>query len=276
MKPTAPQVVALCGAVTLGTSVAVEAQAPPGFAVKRSGHLETVIYSESVGELHNAVDRKTIEAQCAAARRAGLTDKHPAFEAGYDRPLKTENWRFGNERHWANFSVLHAYGCGRPAVATGSPDRLCGCTYGVQIHRTVHIRKREGGRTEDLLVDLTEGTARRRVSQDPAVADLDIDATRVRALAPEVVGRDVVVGVPCVMRRQRLGAEGWIDRCITEDESKKLSPEMRYRTLSETTWSKDGKELHGWSKAVKVVQNASVDTGVFDLPDGVVTEGGKQ
>ncbi|HEV7913553.1 MAG TPA: hypothetical protein VGP22_07285 [Albitalea sp.] len=228
---------------------AAEAPIPPDFGVRRQGKLERIVYSESAGERYNPVHKEAIEAQCATARALGLTDAHPSFEPGHDRPLKTESWRFSNERRWALFTALHVYECDGSSTSDTSSGRLCGCTYRIQIRRTYELKNRPDG-----------GVAH----EDPA---------KVRQLAPEVIGRDVVAGIPCVIRRQRLGAEGWIDRCITDDPSEELPPPLRDRTLAEVTQHRDREAPHSWSRTVKVVQDALVDIGIFDPRNGATTRG---
>ena len=89
------------------------------------------------------------------------------------------------------------------------------------------------------------------------------------ALAPEVVGREVIAGIPCVVRRQALGAAGHIDRCIAEDPDHHLPDWLRYQALSETVPSQDGKSTFRWTRTDDVVMNATVDAGVFKLPRGI-------
>ena len=259
-----------CMAVAADALVPV--QVPADFRIKPTGRQEAVLYTESVGERRNPLDRATVEAQCQAARAGGLTDKHPVFESGHDQPLKTESRRFSAGRRWAEMSTAQVYQCDGPPDTTGSVGYLCGCTYRLQERRSVQIGRIDKGRHETLQVDLARGTARRR-SQAPAAApDPGGDAARVKALAPEIVGKDQVAGVACVVRRQKLGANAWTDRCIVEDEAMKLHPDLRFRALSESTPARDGKGMYSWMKAVKVIQNASVDAGVFELPAGVVLQ----
>ena len=75
-------------------------------------------------------------------------------------------------------------------------------------------------------------------------------------------------GIPCVIRRQPLG-KSYIDRCITDDPDKKLPPELRNRTLTTFQPLADGKGVFSSTKVNKAVLNASVDSGVFAMPDGI-------
>ncbi|HEX6703989.1 MAG TPA: hypothetical protein VF169_04445 [Albitalea sp.] len=257
------------GSFAAGAPVAIDE--PPHFAIERTGTMEQVVYSENVGELQNPVDKPTIEAICGAARANGLTDKQPRFEAGHDRPVATRNFRFSNSRQSANYILRHAYECDRPSTGPSS-EVLCGCTYRIRIHRSVHIERLNHGRRETFLFDLDQRTVTRvestARSRDPRQAD-----AMVKALAPEVIGQDTIAGLPCVVRRQRLADKVVMDRCIVEDESKLADAELQYRTLSEQTPRQDGNGLQSWSRAVRIVPHALVDGGVFNPPVGMSFEG---
>jgi hypothetical protein len=242
---------------------------PADFGVRPSGTADTVVYSEVIGEAVNPIDRATIEAQCRAARQLGLTDRHPVFEPGHDHPLRTESRRFTGAGRWAVYDTLHSYGCDPAPARTPSPEALCACTYRSHAVRHVQIRKAAGGRIETLWIDLAQRTAHRSIIADRSVDDPDAPARRLRTLAPAVVGRDRVAGIACVLRRQRLSADGWIDRCIADDEAARLHPALRDRALSETTYADGGRRIEAWSKATTLIEDASVDSGVFELPDAV-------
>lgn len=276
MKSHLILVVVMCGVVTprSAESATVEMPLAPEFRIKPSGTAQEMVVIHSLGEVRNAIDRSTIEAQCVAARQSGLTDRHPVFEQGYDKPPKTENQLFIRGRNEASYTTRYPYRCDRvPHPSEGSADYLCGCTYRVQVDRTAQIKKFEAGRFEFISIDVTKGTARKQTGVDRSLPfDPNAAGEKVKGLAPEVLGRDVVAGIPCVIRRQRLGPKGWTDRCIVEDEPQKLPVHLRFRALAETTPSADGKGMYSWTKAVRVVTDASVDTGVFDLPDGIVVK----
>ena len=88
------------------------------------------------------------------------------------------------------------------------------------------------------------------------------------SIAPEVVGKDVIAGIPCVMRRQSMGGTNYKDICVTEDPEKRLPEQMRFRTLSEYMPRPDGKGVYSSSRADKIVLNGLVDAAVFAIPDG--------
>lgn len=271
MKTLVTLLLGLALASCAGASAAAEALTPvvvpAEFQIRSTRTNVPVVYSESAGEVVNAVDKRAIEALCEVSRKAGLTDKHPVFEAGYDKPVKTESLRFSNATHWAQLSTLHAYECVRPEGRPAGADGVCGCTYRVRPHYRVEIRNTLPKGVETLIIDVAKSTAQRRVAARPG-PDLKRDAERVLALAPEVVSRDVIAGIPCVVRRQRLGAQGHIDRCIAEDPDQHLPPDVRYQALSETVPSQDGKSTYRWSRTDKVVLNATVNSGVFMVPEG--------
>ena len=260
-------------ASTLASSAAealVPVAPPTEFRTVLTKTLVPVVFSQSSGEAFNPINKSAIEAQCEAARQTGLTDKHPVFEAGHGKPVKTESMRFGNATQRAHFSILHAYECVRPEGRPAGADGVCGCTYRVRLQHRLEIRNTRPSGVETLKIDLEKGSAQRSVTAVPSALDSQRDAARVIALAPEVVGRDTVAGIACVVRRQRLGAEGHIDRCIAEDPEHRLPPEVRFQALSETVPSQDGKSTYRWSRTDKVVLNATVDAGVFMLPSGIV------
>ena len=248
----------------LAADALVPVAVPPEFGVAPTRSTTPVVYAESRGEFRNPIDRAVIEAQCEVARKAGMTDKTPVFEAGHDKPIKTEARRYGNETHTAHYSVIHQYQCSRSTRAASSVEALCGCTYRVQPRLTVQIKNRVGGRLEIIDIDATDRTGHRRFLADRPAGDHE---RQVRTLAPAVAGRDVIAGIPCVVRRQPLG-ESYIERCIAEDEDKKLPAWLRFSALSETTPAPDGK-TYQWTRTDKVVLNATVDTGVFAPPPGV-------
>lgn len=275
MKAHAPGLLGLALASSthvVAADAPVPVSAPPEFRTLSTRASVPVVFSQSSGEAFNPVDKGAIEAQCEIARKAGLTDKHPVFEAGHGKPVKTGSLRFSNATQWALLTTLHAYECVRPEGRPSGADGVCDCTYRVRPHYRAEIRNTLATRVETLTIDLTKGTAQRRVVAVRSAADAQRDAERVIALAPEVVGRDVVAGIPCVVRRQPLGAQGHIDRCVAEDPERHLPPELRYQAMSESIPSQDGKSTYRWSRADKVVLNATVDAGVFKLPEGIAVK----
>jgi hypothetical protein len=264
---------AVAGAAALAGNALVPVPVPSGYGVRPTHSSLPVIYTESSGELQNLVDRKAIEAQCSVMKKMGATDKTPVFEDGDDKPLKTQSRRFGDDRHWAIYSVLHEYVCDRPwGKPSSSTEALCDCTYRVKPHYTAQIKNKLDGRIEIIDIDIAKQAARRRVMPDHSVPKPEQDAANVLKLAPEVVGKDVVAGIPCVVRRQSMGGKSHMDICVSEDPDKHLPPELRFRTLSEYMPAADGKGAHRWSKADKVLMDASVDSGVFRMPDGVTVK----
>jgi hypothetical protein len=259
---------ALCGAAALAADALVPVPLPAAFGLHSIGSAEPVVYTESSGELQNAVDRRVIEAQCEVARTLGSTDKTPVFEAGYDEPLKTETRRFTNDRHWANYTIIHAYVCDRADKPSSSADALCGCNYRVRPKYLVQIKNKLDRGLEIIDIDIAKRTAQRRVVPGPLRDDLERGAADVLRLAPEIVGKDVVAGIPCVMRRQSMGGKNYMDICITEDPDKRLPEQLRYRTLSEYMPRVDGKGVHRSSRADKIVLNGNVDSAVFAIPEG--------
>jgi len=277
MKRLAISLTALVGLLSLpGIAVpaGVKVSLPAEYGLEPSGVMRDAAYVESEGETTNAFDRTTIEAQCELARSLGTTDRHPVFEPGYDKPLKTENHLFIRGLHRASYRTLHAYRCDRePTPGESSTDYACGCTYRVLPLRTAHIHESGSVRYEILRIDLTRRTARRESGPSQA---LPPDASRelgvIKSYAPEVVAEEVVAGIPCVVRRHRSSKTAWTDLCIAEDDAATLPPELRMRALSEVTSSKVGESSHAWTKAVRVVPSARVDSTVFQLPEGVVTK----
>jgi hypothetical protein len=235
----------LAGPFALAASLAlahapIVVHAPPGFAVPATGAMESVVYAEVVAQSPNPVDHATVEAQCEAARMAGLTVRRPVFEPGFDRPLNTVTVRFGNARHQADFVTRTVYDCELPSRTSRAADALCACTYRLREQRSVRIETAAPG-------------------ADPAR-----ELARVRALMPEETGRDTVAGIPCVWRRQRFPADLsdsrtidlTIDRCIVHDEAGVLPGFLRGRALAETMGART-------SRATRVVLDAAVDAGVF-------------
>lgn len=259
---------ALCGAGALAADALVPVPLPSDFGIHSIGSAEPVVYTESSGELQNFTDRRVIETQCEMARKRGDTTKTPVFEAGDDKPLKTETKRFTNARHWANYTVHHQYVCERPEGKTSSADGLCGCTYRVVPKYLAQIKNKTDRGLEIIDLDVSKRTAQRRLLPGPVRADLERGEADVLRLAPEVVGKDVVAGIPCVVRRQSMGGKNYMDLCVTEDPDKHLPAEMRYRALSEYMPRADGKGAHRWSKADKIVLNGLVDSAVFAIPEG--------
>jgi hypothetical protein len=266
-------VLTAAGAAALAGDAMVPVPVPSGYGVQPTHSSMPVVYTESSGEYQKVVDRKIIEAQCDAMRQMGATDKTPVFEDGDGKPLKTQSRRFGNDRHWAIYSVLHRYVCDRPpGRASSSTEALCDCTYRVKPHYTAQIKNRLDGQIEIIDIDIATQIARRRVMPDHSVPNLERDAAYVLKLAPQVVGKDVVAGIPCVVRRQSMGGKNYMEICVSEDPEKHLPPDLRFRTLSEYMPTADGKGMYRWSKADKVVINAIVDSGVFRMPEGLIVK----
>ena len=259
--------------VVLAAQPCTAVSPPEGFGIHHRGTPVQVVHARTTGALPNPVDRQAIDAQCEMARRLGLTTAHPVFEPGHDQPLKTETWRFGQPHRSADFTALHAYECGRATAARDSAEAVCDCTYRVHIRLRARLRKQEGGQIETVDVDYTKGTAMRHRTADRSPsdrdADSDTDAARIRRLAPQVLGRDTIAGIACVWRRQQLAADAWIDHCIVDDPRWALPAELHARALGQTWFTHGGQTTHSWSKAMVVHLDATVDAGVFELPDGV-------
>lgn len=268
-----PSLAVFAGAACLLASVAAAATGavpiPAEFMTEPARSNVTVVFARSSGEAFNPIDKRAIEAQCEMARQNGQTEKRPVFEAGHDKPVKTTSLRFSTSTQSAQLTTLHAYECahaqGRPAGADG----LCGCTYQVRPRWRVDITNLLPTGAEVLTIDLTKGVGQRRVKPGVARGEAARNAERVTALAPGVVGHEVVAGIPCVVRRQALGAGGHIDRCIAEDPEHHLPDWLRYQALSETVPSQDGKSTYRWTRTDEVVLNALVDAGVFKAPRGI-------
>jgi hypothetical protein len=45
------------------------------------------------------------------------------------------------------------------------------------------------------------------------------------------------------------------------------APALRWRALADITAGDGGKTIHSWSRALVVIVPASVDSGVFDVPE---------
>ncbi len=242
---------------------------PSEFDIHSSGTVEPVVYAEASGEFTNPTDRKGIEAICENSRRMGLATRMPVFEAGDDKPIATRTWDFANERHSAHYTVRHDYVCDRAGPPATSGDALCDCTYRVKPKYSAHIRNQVDGNVEVIDIDMSRRTARRRVMPGRLSLDLDRGEALVKRLAPEIVGRDVVAGIPCVVRRQGLGGANFMDLCVSEDPDRLLPAALRFRTLSEYQPSPSGKGAYRRSKTEKVVINAVADSAVFAIPSGL-------
>ena len=271
--PPLPPLPVCAIAASLLTSIAAAAVGtlpiPAEFMTEPARSNVTVVFARSAGEVFNPIDKRAIEAQCEMARQSGQTQKHPVFEAGHDKPVKTTSLRFSTATQSAHLTTLYAYECTRAQGRPAGADGLCGCTYQVQPRWRVEITNQLSTGAETLTIDITKGTGQRRVKPGVAKGDAARNAERVAALAPEVVGRDVIAGIPCVVRRQALGAGGHIDRCIAEDPEHHLPDWLRYQALSETVPSQDGKSTYRWTRTDEVVMNATVDAGVFKVPRGI-------
>ena len=261
-------VCAVCALTAHAADALTPVALPADFGVHAIGSVEPVVYTELSGELRNPVDRKVIEAQCEVARKQGRTDKTPLFEAGDDKPYKTESKRFTNAKHWANYTVDHVYTCDRADGKPSGADGLCGCTYRVVPKYRAQIKNKTSAGLEVIDIDGNKRTAQRRLVPGHAAVGLERGEADVAGLAPAIVGKDVVAGIPCVMHRRSMGGKNHMDICITDDPEKRLPPEMRFRALSEYMPNPDGKGAHRWSKADKVVLNGAVDAAVFSIPEG--------
>ena len=242
---------------------------PAEFMTEPARSNVAVVYARSSGEAFNPIDKRTIEAQCEMARQSGQTQKRPVFEVGHDKPVKTTTLRFSTATQSAQLTTLYAYECAHAQGRLAGVEGLCGCTYQIQPRFRVEITNQLPTGAETLNIDITKGTGQRRVKPAVAKGEAARNAERVAALAPEVVGREVIAGIPCVVRRQALGAAGHIDRCIAEDPDHHLPDWLRYQALSETVPSQDGKSTFRWTRTDDVVMNATVDAGVFKLPRGI-------
>jgi hypothetical protein len=230
---------AVCAASVAAAAPSDVMDPPAGFGVRLTGTLEPVVVAEAVAHSPGSVDRSSIEAQCDSARAVGLTTRHPVFEAGDDQPTRTQTLRFGNERHRADFVTRHIYECAAPPRTTSSADFLCGCTYRVQVRRSVRVG-----------------------NGDARPADAERDPDRVRRLMPETLGADTVAGIACVWRRLRLPGGVRIERCIADDDAGPLPSFLHGRALAEITARAADPPLQS-SRVTRVVLHARVDAGVF-------------
>lgn len=252
-------------ACLLATAGAVAADAkvgpPPGFPFKPGRNTEHVVYSETEAEYPNPIRRELLEQQCDMARQLGKTTKHPSFEAGHDQPNHRETVRMVGTTQTVTFHTVRAYLCDPMP-----PDRdLCGCTYRMVTGHVLHLDRHEAGRHEIVRYDIEKQQGTRFVGPDaPAPAG---SARNLAALAPQVMGRDVVAGVPCVVRRQVLPG-GWVDRCIAWDPDGKLPAALRDQELASSFVVQDHPDRTHRSRITKVVADALVNAGVFDLPPG--------
>lgn len=252
------------GAALSGEPAALAVQPPAGFGVQPRGSLEPAVYSEASGESLNTVHREQLERLCQSKKALGATTRQPLFEAGFDRPNRSERVQFATASRSVAFVTRQVYACD-PMPA----DRdVCGCTYRVHTYRSVYLDTQAGGKRLVLSADLSRGTGTRYAGTGgaPARAPQQV-AAAVDTLLPEVVGQAEIAGIPCVLRRRSFGAAR-IERCIVEDPERKLAPPLRNQALSYAESDGRGRRSY-WSQTTRVVPNAQVDAGVFDAPAGV-------
>ena len=253
----------------------VAAPLPPGFDVKpRGGPAERVVYAESSGEFLNGIFRKIIEPQCRASIDMGLASRMPSFEAGAELPSPVERWSYTNERHAAVYSLDHPYACDRPEVVK-LPGALCNCTFRRLEVRKARIRNVVPEGVEILDIDFDKRSATRRLLPgmtrlEPVAAGDDASrAWLVGGLAPEVMGRERIQGMDCVVRRRTLGAGGYMEWCITEDEAKVLPPALRQRALRDVMHTPDPDRPAVWrNQTDRIVLESAIDAAVFEVPAG--------
>ncbi len=226
-----------------------------------------VVYSETTGVQVHGVVKDIIAPACQTLKDLGINHLTPVFEPGDEVSDKVEGFNFMQPNRHASLSVVHRYQCVRENKPLKPVTSNCDCTYKRVPQYSLQIWTRRPGFTEHIKADLNRRTAIRRRSSGDSVLDPEKLGQFIKMMAPKVVGHEVLAGIPCTVHRQQFGDEGYIDRCVTEDLDKHLPPYLRFRALSEMHIKADGSIFFGRSTK-KVVMNATVDSGIFNLPPG--------
>jgi hypothetical protein len=237
---------------------------PPDFGIQARHETVHAIYSKSQGESPNMVDRRQIEANCAIRRQFGSTSLTPIFEAGFDRPNRTEWVRVVAPTAWANYETMQGYACDPASMGPKHDD--CGCTYREMTSRFVHIRKSVDGVTDVIDAEVTRGTGTRRTRRE--TWPMPGTGPDVAVFGP-VVGHDVVAGMPCSIRRQDLGT-GRTERCLA-DRVPSVPRQQQDQLLAQTMYHLDhGQPIkRDWWRTEVILPEADVDAGIFDAPRGI-------
>ncbi|HET9643642.1 MAG TPA: hypothetical protein VFP68_09870 [Burkholderiaceae bacterium] len=240
-------------------------------SLRNTGNVETVLYRESVGELPMGSSvRPTMEKTCAGLRELGETTKTPIFEPGDDRPMTSESVKIGNSRHTVSFLTITNYDCDW-SINQANRDS-CGCTFRRLQWRKMHLKRIEGDLLHIYDIDITRGVGTHHSRRRGSRTILEEGKALVPGLAPpRTIGHSEYAGIPCVVKRADVSAVAWSEYCVVEDQAHHWPPEIQSQILGATQVRlHDGiEDRTRWEHTTRVVINATVDAGVFEVPPGI-------
>jgi hypothetical protein len=243
-------------------------------SVKLTGVSEAVVYLVSEGENPPPLfSRKAVEAICETSRQAGLTSSMPEFDDGWDQPLKARQITILAKHMKYHMHELHTYD--NLSDDASVKTHLCVERHRVHVRRSVTISKFLPDRIVVTKFDLE--TKKGLVSNLRPGAAYDFRGPRGLAATGGMlnpgkgVGLSEVLGYPCVVVPSPLVAETrTAEACFAAPNNEKVPKIMEGRPLKGSmTWMSDGKLVRQWHQATELVPYGLIDSGVFDLPEGL-------
>lgn len=250
----------------------------PNFAykVKLTGSYESVVYIVQEGDEPDwGAVKLDLEKRCEQYRRMGFTTATPVFEPGWDARRKTKSIVILAKHMTYGFYETHSYD--NFSDEAGQKAELCAGTHRVRVHQSVKIRKLLADRTVDIEFDLQRKKGTRYEGRLGTVSDFreafGLAANRFVAKAEQISGVDQILGLPCSLVKTQIAEDNrTTEVCIAMADDERVPKVMQGRVLSfSSTWTpKDLATRNSRGKATQLVPNGLIDTGVFDVPEGIV------
>ena len=246
-----------------------------GYKVKLTGSFESVVYTVTEGEEPDMrVVKELAEAQCETLRRLGGTSSTPQFEAGWDARLKTKTVIILAKHMKYEMFEKHSYD-NLPDDANGKTE-ACAGTYRVRLHRSVLVRKFLPDRAVDIEFNLQRKKGTRFEGRLGTAYDFraayGLAANRFVVKAGEISGVDEVLGFPCSLIKKQFEEDNRVTEiCVAVPDDERVPKLVQGRVLKHSsTWTPRGSATrNSWGKATEIVSNGLIDTGVFEVPEGI-------
>jgi hypothetical protein len=249
----------------------------PNFAykVKLTGSYEAVVYMVQEGDEPDwGAAKLDVEKRCEQYRTMGLTTATPVFEPGWDARRKTKSIVILAKHMTYGFYETHSYDS--LSDEPGQKAELCAGTHRVRVHQSVRIRKVLPDRVIDIDFSLQRKKGTSFEGRLGNVYDFreafGLAANRFVAKADQISGTDQILGLPCSLVKTQVAEDNRITEvCVAVPDDERVPKVMQGRVLSfSSTWTpKDLATRNSRGKATELVPNGLIDTGVFEVPEGI-------
>ena len=245
-----------------------------GYETKSNGISEAVVYLEFAGEQSlNRNFKALAESQCDAYRKAGIVSSMPTFDDGGQDPSKTKRVTIlAKHVRYVLMQSLTYNKLPGDSIAKGG---MCAEHFRLRVQTDVTIRKLLPDRIVESTFHLEAKTGRTSTSRPGVMVNFrtsyGLGYDRGIWKPGEGTGMSEVLGLPCVVVPSPLNtALNFNDGCYALADSEKVPTIMEGRSLKQTaTWEGSEKNFSR-QEAIKLVPNGLIDSGVFEVPPGMV------